>query len=266
MLAGFAAAYMSTIGTQVNLGASYLLNDVYRRFLRRDADERHYVRASRLLTILVTVIAAVATYYMQSIQGAWKFLISMGAGAGLVFMLRWFWWRINAWSEVSAMSAAATSSLWLQSRWSGALTGKLQRFDAGLMTGPLDAGDPHGFAWLMILTTAFTTAVWIAVTYLTRPEPQEKLRQFYLRVRPASYGWKPIAGAEGPGEGPRQSLGWSALDWIAGCALIYLSLFGIGKIIFGSPLTGVAMLVAAILCAAFIFWDLERRGWETLSS
>jgi Na+/proline symporter len=265
MLAGFAAAYMSTIGTQVNLGASYLLNDVYRRFLRRDADERHYVRASRLLTVLVTLIAAIATYYMQSIQGAWKFLISMGAGAGLVFMLRWFWWRINAWSEVSAMSAAAASSLWLQSPWAGALTAKLQRIDPGLMPGPLDAGDPHGFAWLMILTTAFTTAVWIAVTYLTPPEPEEKLRQFYQRVRPAAYGWKRIALGQESAEGPRQSLAWSALDWAAGCTLIYCALFGIGKIIFGAWMSGLWMLLAAAACAAFIFWDLDRRGWETLS-
>src|SRR5258708_5523622 len=111
MLAGFAAAYMSTIGTQINLGASYLLNDVYRRFLVGDKSERHYVNASRLITVLVAVIAAIATYFMGSIQGAWKFLISIGAGAGLVFILRWFWWRINAWSEVSAMVAGGNDRL-----------------------------------------------------------------------------------------------------------------------------------------------------------
>ena len=116
MLAGFAAAYMSTIGTHINLGASYMINDFYRRFVKRDAGERHYVKASRLATIVVTLLAAVATYFMSSIEVAWKFLISIGAGAGLVFMLRWFWWRINAWSEISAMSAAGISSLLLQSR------------------------------------------------------------------------------------------------------------------------------------------------------
>ncbi|PYX92236.1 MAG: sodium:proline symporter [Acidobacteria bacterium] len=271
MLAGFAAAYMSTIGTQINLGASYLLNDVYRRFLVRDGNERHYVNASRWLTILVTVIAAVATYYMSSIQGAWRFLISLGAGAGLVFMLRWFWWRVNAWSEVSAMCAAALSSLFLQSPLASGAVRVLQGFDPMLFSTldplvthkSLDASDPHAFAWLVLLTTAFTTITWLAVTFLTPPEPQSKLREFYERVRPATLGWKPIAGADATSS---QSLLWSAADWIAGCALIYCALFGIGKLIFGDWVLGVELLLGAVVCVIFIFWDLNRRGWETLSS
>src|SRR3954462_12554612 len=149
MLAGFAAAYMSTIGTHINLGASYLINDFYRRFLKRDGDEQHYVRASRAATVVVTIIAAIATYFMHSIEGAWKFLIAIGAGAGLVFMLRWFWWRINAWSEVSAMSAAAVSSLYLQSRFATGVVEIFRRFDPKLDPGPLDSSTPHGFAWVM---------------------------------------------------------------------------------------------------------------------
>lgn len=269
MLAGFAAAYMSTIGTQINLGASYLLNDVYRRFLKQDGNERHYVRASRWISILITLIAAIATYYMQSIQGAWKFLISIGAGAGLVFMLRWFWWRVNAWSEVSAMSAAAVSSLFLQSHWAGGIVRFLMARDPRLLTtlgsgvprNSLDASDPHAFAWLMMLTTAFTTVVWLTVTFLTPPEPEAKLRSFYERVRPAALGWKPIVRAtDAPSQ---QNLLWSAADWLAGCALIYCSLFGIGKLIFGASLLGMSLLIVAALCAVFIFWDLNRRGWET---
>jgi len=264
MLAGFAAAYMSTIGTHINLGASYLINDFYRRFLVAEKDERHYVRASRWASVLVTIVAGVATYYMDSIVWAWKFLIAVGAGAGLVFMLRWFWWRINAWSEVSAMTAAAVSSLFLQSRWAGGAVSLLQGVDANVAAGPLNAEDPHGFAWLMILTTSFTTITWLTVTFLTPPEPEAKLRAFYERVRPAELGWGPIARKE---DAPsRQSLGWSAADWLAGCAMIYCTLFGIGKIIFGQTLLGIALLACAALAAGFIFWDLERRGWETLSS
>ncbi len=263
MLAGFAAAYMSTIGTHINLGASYLINDFYRRFIKRDGDERHYVRMSRVATVVVTLIAAVATYFMSSIEGAWKFLIAMGAGAGLVFMLRWFWWRINAWSEVSAMVAAATSSLYLQSRLSGPVTNALRGLDPLLPAGPLDAANPHGFAWLMVLTTGFTTLTWIVVTVLTPPEPEAKLRDFYRKVRPAAVGWKRIAALEGVDS--RQSLGWSALDWVAGCGLIYCSLFGIGRIIFGQFGVGVLLLVGAAACIGFIFWDLNRRGFETLS-
>ena len=263
MLAGFAAAYMSTMGTQINLGASYLINDVYRRFLQKNATESHYVLAARLATIVVACIAAIATYYMHTIEGAWKFLIALGAGAGLVFMLRWYWWRINAWSEISAMTAAGISSLFLQSRAASGFTGWLGGFDSRLPAGPLNSDDPHGFAWLLILTTSFTTLCWITVTLLTAAEPEEKLREFYRKVRPSALGWGPVAIKEGGGS--RQSLGWSALDWLAGCAMIYLTLFGIGRIIFGDFLIGLAMLAAAGLCAWFIFWDLERRGWETLA-
>ncbi len=263
MLAGFAAAYMSTIGTHINLGASYMINDFYRRFVKRDAGERHYVKASRLATIVVTLLAAVATYFMSSIEVAWKFLISIGAGAGLVFMLRWFWWRINAWSEISAMSAAGISSLLLQSRAATGLVEHLRSIDSRLPAGPLNASDPHGFAWLMILTTACTTVTWLVVTFLTPPEPAAKLREFYDRVRPAAAGWRAVVGIEQ--QPAKQSLLWSAADWIAGCALIYGSLFGIGYIIFGHPGTGIALLATAAACAAFIFWDLGRRGWDVLS-
>jgi len=262
MLAGFAAAYMSTIGTHINLGASYLINDFYRRFVRRDAGEHHYVRASRLATIVVTLLAALATYFMSSIEVAWKFLISIGAGAGLVFMLRWFWWRINAWSEISAMSAAGISSLLLQSRLATGLVERLRAFDSLLPAGRLNAADPHGFAWLMILTTAVTTVTWLIVTFLTPPEPAAKLLQFYERVRPAVAGWRAVAGME---QQAKQNLLWSAADWIAGCGLIYSSLFGIGYIIFGHTGKGIVLLATAAACATFIFWDLGCRGWEALS-
>jgi len=261
MLAGFAAAYMSTIGTHINLGASYLINDFYRRFVKRDAAEPHYVEASRVATIVVTLLAAIATYFMSSIEVAWKFLISIGAGAGLVFMLRWFWWRINAWSEISAMSAAGVSSLLLQSPAATSLVERLRSIDPRLPAGPLNAADPHGFAWLMILTTACTTVTWLIVTFITPPEPAAKLLQFYERVRPASIGWGSVAGLEPA----RQNLLWSAADWIAGCGLIYSSLFGIGYIIFGHAGKGIVLLATATVCATFIFWDLGRRGWDALS-
>jgi solute:Na+ symporter, SSS family len=190
MLAGFAAAYMSTMATHINLGASYIVNDVYRRFMKPGRDERHYVWISRVVTVLVTLIAAVASFYMESIGGAWRFLLSIGAGAGLVFILRWFWWRINAWSEIAAMTAAGVCSLTLQSRWGAPVADILRGIDAKLPAGPFDGNDPHGFAWLMILTTAFTTLSWVAVTFLSKPEPREKLEAFYAKCRPAGPGWR----------------------------------------------------------------------------
>jgi SSS family solute:Na+ symporter len=263
MLAGFAAAYMSTMATHINLGASYLINDFYRRFLKRDGTEQHYVFASRVATVLVTLIAAIASFYMQSIEGAWKFLIAIGAGAGLVFMLRWFWWRINAWSEIAAMIAAGVSSLFLQSRLAMPLIDLLRGIDSGLPAGTLDSSHAHGFAWLMIITTSVTTLSWLVVTLATPPEPREKLRSFYERVQPASVGWRPIAREVGIES--KQSLRWATADWIAGCGLIYFSLFGVGRLIFGPASLGLLYLLVAAACAGFLYWDLNRRGWETLS-
>ena len=254
---------MSTIGTHINLGASYMVNDFYRRFVKRDANERHYVRASRLATIVVTLLAAIATYFMSSIEVAWKFLISIGAGAGLVFMLRWFWWRINAWSEISAMSAAGISSLLLQSRAATGLVERLRALDARLPAGPLNASDPHGFAWLMILTTAITTVTWLIVTFLTPPEPSAKLREFYERVRPATAGWRAVVGSSNSQQdkaccGPPPTGSQDAGSSTARCSASATSSSDMWA-------EESACLTAAALCATFIFWDLGRRGWDALS-
>src|SRR5438067_1431759 len=114
MIASFAAAYSSTTATQMNWGSSYLINDLYRRFIKRDASERHYVLAARLATALTLVLSLIATQFMDQISHAWQFLLMLGAGTGLVYILRWYWWRINAWSEVSAMAAALVVSLTLR--------------------------------------------------------------------------------------------------------------------------------------------------------
>lgn len=160
------------------------------------------------------------------------------------------------------MSAAGISSLLLQSRAATGLVERLRAIDARLPAGPLNASDPHGFAWLMILTTAITTVTWLIVTFLTPPEPSAKLRQFYERVCPAALGWRAVVGDQQPAT---QSLLWSAADWIAGCGLIYSALFGIGYLIFGHTRTGIVLLMTAAACTAFIFWDLGRRGWDALS-
>ena len=189
--------------------------------------------------------------------------MAIGAGTrALVFILRWFWWRINAWSEVAAMSAAATSSLLLQSRLAAGAVHLLRGFDPSLPEGPLNAADPHGFAWLMLLTTSFTTVCWLAVTLLTPPEPEQTLRAFYRKVRPAEQGWARIARLEKL-RSP-QNLKWSLCDWAAGCAMIYLALFGLGKIIFGHGMTGFLMLAGAAALLRFLFWDLKRHDWEAL--
>ncbi len=243
MVAAFAAAFMSTIATQLNWGASYLVNDFYRRFVRPGAGERHYVLASRLATLLLTLVSAVVTFYMTSIAAAWKLLIVTGAGTGGVLLLRWYWWRINAWSEVSSMIAAFAVSLTMQLAWG------------------LDSDDPLGFAWIMIVTIALTTAVWLTVTLLTRPEPVETLLAFYRRVRPSGPGWAPIARLAS--ELPRPADGRRNLaDALAGCVLIYGALFGVGKLLLKQSGTGLLMLACALAAGAFIYRDLSRRGWH----
>ena len=233
MLAAFAAAYMSTIGTQLNWGASYVVNDCYRRFIRRGAPEREYVVVSQAITVGLMLVSIYVTLHLASIEQAWKLLIVTGAGTGTVLLLRWFWWRINAWSEVSAMAAAAVVSLYLQVglRW--------------------DSDRPRDFAYIMIVTVAITTAVWIAVTWVTSPEPDETLRLFYRRVRPHGPGWKPVAAAAGPVE-ISGSLPIELLNAVLGCVLVYSALFGVGEILLRSVALGCALLVLSALAAAAI--------------
>ncbi len=244
MLAAFAAAFMSTISTQLNWGASYLVNDFYRRFVRPQASDRHYVRISQFATVLLTVISAVITFYMDSIAGAWQLLIVTGAGTGGVLILRWFWWRINAWSEISAMAVALVVSMALQLIWG------------------FNSADPRGFAIIMLITVGITTAAWVAVTLATAPERTETLLNFYRRVRPAANFWQPIARLA-PEVPPVSDMRWNFLDWICGCIMIYGALFGVGKLIFQETGLGLLFLAIAILAGAVIYWDLNRRGWKT---
>ena len=245
MVAAFAAAYMSTIATQLNWGASYLVNDFYRRFWRRDASERHYVRASQAATVLLTVISAVATLFMGSIAGAWKLLLVTGAGTGSVLLLRWYWWRINAWSEVAAMVAAFTVSVLLQT------------------AGGLDNDKPVDFAWIMIITVAVTTVAWLATTFLTPPEPEGTLVAFFRRTRPARAGWGPVATKAPDVQASSDGLA-NLVDWIAGCVLVYAALFGVGKLLLHEALPGVLLLAIGAVAATVIYRDLSRRGWHSV--
>ena len=245
MIAAFAAAYMSTIATQLNWGASYLINDFWRRFVKRDATDEYYVRASKLATVLLTLISAVVTFYMGSIGGAWKVLIVTGAGTGGVLLLRWYWWRINAWSEVSAMITAFVVSVFLQVAFG------------------YDTDQPKQFALILITTVAVTTIVWLAVTYLTAPEPQEKLLAFFRRTRPSRSGWAPIAALAPDVKVASDGLS-NLLDWIAGCTLVYGVLFGVGKLLLHETRPGLLLLALAALGGYVIYRDLSRRGWATV--
>jgi len=245
MVAAFAAAFMSTIATQLNWGASYLVNDFYRRFVRRDAGEPHYVLASRLATALLTVISAAVAFRIESIGGAWKLLIITGAGTGAVLLLRWYWWRINAWSEVSAMITAFVVSVLLQT------------------VGGLDSDLPLDFARIVLVTVAVTTVVWLVVTYTTRPETDATLVAFYRRTRPSRLGWGPVA-ARAPDVRPSTDGLANLVDWVAGCVLVYGALFGVGKLLLHETRPGILMLGLSAVAGAVIYRDLSRRGWRTV--
>ncbi len=234
VVAGFAAAYMSTVSTQLNWGASYLVNDVWARFVRPEAQERELVRVSRWATLLLMLASLVVTLYLDSIEGAWRFLLALGAGTGLVLILRWYWWRINAWSEISAMAASFVLSLVL---WN--LVG-------------LDPGDLRDWAVIMLWTVAGSTVVWTVVTVLTGPERREVLHGFYRRVRPGGPGWRRVSEELGYGAEPIPDGPMSGLNWVAGVVSVYATLFGTGRLLFGDLLEGLLWLGAAALCFVWI--------------
>lgn len=246
MMAAFAAAYMSTIATQLNWGSSYLVNDFYRRFLARHEEERHYVFVSKIATAFLAVLGAAVSLYMTSVAGAWNLLLGIGAGTGAVYLLRWYWWRINAWSEVAAMSTAVVVTVLLRT------------------VIHLEGSDSIVFAKSILLTVGITTVVWLLVTFLTKPEAESKLVEFYRRVRPGVTGWKPIA-AMAPEIAPVHDGWYNLMDWLLGCLMVYMALFGIGKLLLGSPALGLVFLVISAACGYAIYWDLSRRGWQTLS-
>jgi Na+/proline symporter len=240
LIAGFMAAFMSTIATQLNWGSSYLVEDFYRRFVRRTATEKHYVNVSRIATLLLVAASAYVSAQLVTIGQGWEAVLEVGAGTGGVYLLRWYWWRINAWSEISAMATALVMTLILH-HW--------QIFGGST---------PVIFAKTTLTTTAVTTAVWIAVTFLTPPEPQEILLPFYRKVRPHAAGWRHIA-ALAPDVPETRDLGKNLLAWALGCAMVYAALFGIGKICLGAPGAGMLLLALSAACAAFLYRDISRR-------
>jgi SSS family solute:Na+ symporter len=247
VFAGFMAAFMSTIATQLNWGASYLVSDFYRRFVKKNASEKHYVNASRLATVLLVIVSAYVSAQLGSIVAGWEVVLVIGAGTGGVYLLRWYWWRINAWSEISAMATALVVSLAV--RWAKPFTGT----------------EPVVFAETALTVTAATTLVWIVTTYLTRPEPDAVLLSFYRVVRPYIGGWRPVARLA-PEIAPTRDLGRNLLSWILGCAMVYLALFGSGKLLLGNFWSGSWLLFFGAICAGALYSTILRGEWEQAGS
>ena len=252
MVAAFLAAFMSTVGTQLNWGCSYLVNDLYKRFMVRDSTEKHYVFVSRLLTVVLVLVSGYTASQLTSIGAGWTVVLDVGFGTGAVYILRWYWSRINAWSEISSMIAAAGMTILLH--W---------HHDGQLLI-PLTGSDALVYAKSSLLTGGVTTIVWILSTFLTKPETDETLTTFYRKVHPTVYGWRRIAKMV-PELPEVRDVASNAFDWIMGIILVYGCLFGIGKLVFAEWGWGIALLAIAAIAGYLIFWDLSRRGWETLS-
>ena len=246
MLVTFFAAFMSTISTQMNWGASYLVKDVYQRFMKPEASDAHYANAARVASVIVLVCGGIATWRMKdfSIDTIWNILLALGAGTGAVFMLRWFWWRINAWSEIVGMIASLVFFLLIGVN--GDVDGIARTIDGekGLPTEVIFAET----AQLKIALVAFLSiAAWVIATFATKPESDEKLISFYQRTRPGGGGWKPIA-AKCPGVKVDTDLGLSITAAIVSSILIYSVLPLTGYIIFGD--TRSAMISGAVAAVA----------------
>ena len=236
MLVTFFAAFMSTLSTQMNWGASYLVNDFYCRFFAPNASEKHLTRVSRVTSVFVLVLGGVVSWIMvganMSVDDAWKFLAALGAGTGAVFMLRWFWYRINAWTEISSMVASLAFFALLQSQPA---------------TKILQARDMDRAEYRMLLVALLTMATWLIVTFVTKPEKQETLIKFYEKVRPDGIGWRPIAAlADVETDG---NLGLSILAALFAAGMIYFTLPAVGALIFEQYRVGFYCGVTAIICA-----------------
>ncbi len=249
LMAAFLAAYMSTIATQLNWGASYIVNDFYRRFIRPDGEERYYVRISRITTVLTMIISLLVTSQLVRISGAWEFVIGISGGIGLVLILRWWWWRINAWSEISAMVAPL-------------LIYPLIKFYHDPLITLFPWIEPYlEFPGSLFIIVPWTTAIWLAVTFLTPPTSEQTLNAFYERVHPGGVLWKPVA-ARLPHVQSDSGYWQLFMDWIAGCILVFFALFGFGKIILGEHSVGLLFLGIAGLAAGVIYLHLSKVGWE----
>ena len=241
LIAVFLAAYMSTISSQLNWGTSYLINDFYKRFIKQKANEKHYVLVSRIAMILLTIFSLIITdIFLTTVSGAWIFILNASAGIGAVLILRWYWWRINAWSEISAMIAP-------------------------LIIYPVAV---YGFGMespMTLYPIVFgTTLVWLVVTFLTKPTEEKKLLEFYKRTYPGGIGWRHIE-KQLPELKQNNYFGRVLINWIMGIVLVYASLFGVGKIIFADFFEGTIIIIIGLIAAVVIYFNLSKQGFKTLN-
>ncbi len=230
---GLLGAFMSTVDTHLNLGASYMVNDIYRRFLVKNAGERHYVLMSRVMMAALLAVSIVIALQMDSVAGAWKFLLTFASGAGLTWVVRWFWWRVNAWSEISAMVTSGIVATWIELAHGNWL------YSAKLCT-----------------TVAVTTIVWLAVTFATPAVDRATLLAFVRRIRPGSPGWRHIESGEAGAESG--FLGPALLCWLIALVAFFALNFGLGCVLLQRLEQGAVLLAVALIAGTATAWLVGR--------
>ena len=236
LLAAFFAAYMSTIATHLNWGTSYFINDFYRRFLTKDSSEKHYVLTARVMTIVFMVLSIFVTLMMDSISGVWSFVMECGAGLGLVLILRWFWWRVNAISEIAATVTPFVVY-------------------GVIYFGKIDVQFPDS----LYIIVPITTAVWLITAFITKPTEENKLTNFFKQIRPGGIGWKKYK-IKYPDVKTDKGYGYLFISWFFGIVLVYMFLFGVGKFIFGEYVTASILILIGIAAGYVIFKLINKQG------
>ena len=254
MLVTFFSAFMSTISTQMNWGASYLVRDVYQRFIAPDASDRQLTQASRIASVFVLVVGGVVSGVMVqaqlAIDDAWKMLLALGAGTGAVFMLRWFWWRINAWSEIAAMAGSLFFFIAIP---------KLSAVYPSIIPLP----DNHREQVLMFYVALATIVTWLIATYVTKPTSNDTLVRFYRKVRPGGWGWKRIA-EKAPDVEADKNISLSFLAAIFGSGIVYFTLPAVGAFIFQRYTDGSLLLVGAAVCIVMVSLLMRAIGAKNI--
>ena len=240
MVASLAAAYMSTISTHLNWGSSYIVDDFYRRFMVPDRDDRHYVTMARLTTVGLVICAAALSLWLENAFQAFQIMLQIGAGTGLIYLLRWFWWRVSAWSEIAGMAISFLVAVYFQFVH--------QRLGF----------TPLAPTTALVIGVVVTTVGWLAVTFLTPPTDTDRLQSYYDKIRPMGRGW--ARAVQTGGKAPDMDVTAAFLCWFLGCVVVYAALFATGSMLYGRVLPAGLFGSAAAVAALALFRTLPRVG------
>ena len=250
LIVSFLAAFMSTIDTHLNWGVSYLINDIYKRFFKPNESERHYVLVGKIMTVILMILAAFTALKMQSISKAWEFIFAMGAGIGLVLILRWFWWRVNAWSEITALATSIVITISFEIiAYFQTINNNLEYSLFG--SAPSIFGMSLQVHHKLMIIVPIAIIAWVTVTFFTEPEPMTKLESFYKRVQPGGW-WGPVTSSFDHTLQP-VTKGIFIL-WLAGVMMIYGFTFGIGNLIFQNYSSSVILFGFAGI-GSYLIWN-----------